>query len=385
MEKKKGIAVLGSTGSIGKQTLDVIDQLSDFFFVSVLSAMSNAELLIEQALKFKPNTVIIGDESKYQLVQDSLFKHDIKVYAGQDALEQIVGDSEIDIVLNAIVGFAGLQITINTIKHKKILALANKESLVIAGDYIQKLYISHKARIIPVDSEQSAIFQCIAGEYDNTIEKIILTASGGPFLNSSTSFLENVSVSETLNHPKWKMGNKVSVDSATMINKGFELIETKWLYDVDVNQIEISVHPEAIIHSMVQFEDGNIKAQLAYPDMRIAIQYALSFPKRIKNNFNRLDFSKIGQLNFQKPDLSKFPNLGLAIDTIKLGGNMPCILNAGNEIAVEAFLKNQINFSDIYRINENCLERIGFVKNPTIDDYIETDKETRIFAKKIIG
>lgn len=382
--KKKGIAILGSTGSIGTQALDVIKKNTDLFFVSVLTANENADLLIKQAKEFKPNTVVIGNEEKFNKVKGSLSDYDIKVFTTNEAIEQVIDFEENDIILNSLLGFAGLKPTIKAINSGKILALANKESLVIAGEIINKSYKGSQASIIPVDSEHSAIYQCLIGEFNNPIEKIMLTASGGPFYGKDSKHLEKVTKADALKHPKWNMGNKITIDSATMMNKGFEIIEAKWLFDLRIDQIEVLVHPQSLVHSFVQFTDGSIKAQLGMPDMRIPIQYAFSFPKRIKSDFPRLDFLKYPNLTFDSPDFDTFPNLRLAYQVIEKAGNMPCILNAGNEIAVEAFLSEKAGFQDIYRINKKCLETIDYMKNPSLDDYFKIDAETRKFAKTLI-
>jgi 1-deoxy-D-xylulose-5-phosphate reductoisomerase len=374
---KKKIAILGSTGSIGTQALDVIAANSDLFEVEVLTAQSNADLLIEQAVKFKPNVVVIGEETLYDKVNAALDPLDIKVYCGQKSLSSVVENENIHTVLTALVGYSGLIPTINAIKAGKHIALANKETLVVAGEIITKLAIENKVDILPVDSEHSAIFQCLVGEYVNPIEKIILTASGGPFRGKNKVFLENVKKEQALKHPNWDMGAKITIDSASMMNKGLEVIEAKWLFDLKPDQIDVVVHPQSIVHSLVQFEDGSIKAQLGLPDMKLPIQYALGFPKRLKSDFPRFDFINYPNLTFEKPDLETFRNLGLAFEALKKGGNMPCILNAANEIAVDAFLKDKIGFLEMSDIISFCMQTIPFVEKPTIDDYIETDKSTR--------
>lgn len=374
---KKKIAILGSTGSIGTQALDVIAANSDLFEVEVLTAQSNADLLIEQAVKFKPNVVVIGEQTLYDKVNSALDPLDIKVYCGQKSLASVVENENVHTVLTALVGYSGLIPTINAIKAGKHIALANKETLVVAGEIITKLAIENKVDILPVDSEHSAIFQCLVGEYVNPIEKIILTASGGPFRGKNKVFLENVKKEQALKHPNWDMGAKITIDSASMMNKGLEVIEAKWLFDLKPEQIDVVVHPQSIVHSLVQFEDGSIKAQLGLPDMKLPIQYALGFPKRLKSDFPRFDFINYPNLTFEKPDLETFRNLGLAFEALKKGGNMPCILNAANEIAVDAFLKDKIGFLEMSDIISYCMQTIPFVEKPTIDDYIETDKSTR--------
>jgi len=374
---KKKIAILGSTGSIGTQALDVIAANSDLFEVEVLTAQSNADLLIEQAVKFKPNVVVIGQETLYDKVNAALDPLDIKVYCGQKSLASVVENENVHTVLTALVGYSGLIPTINAIKAGKHIALANKETLVVAGEIVTKLAIENKVDILPVDSEHSAIFQCLVGEYINPIEKIILTASGGPFRGKDRTFLENVKKEQALKHPNWDMGAKITIDSASMMNKGLEVIEAKWLFNLKVEQIDVIVHPQSIVHSLVQFEDGSIKAQLGLPDMKLPIQYALGFPKRLKSDFPRFDFINYPNLTFEKPDLETFRNLGLAFEALKKSGNMPCILNAANEVAVDAFLNDKIGFLEMSDIIEFCMQRINFIEKPTIEDYIETDKSTR--------
>lgn len=374
---KKKIAILGSTGSIGTQALDVIAANSDLFEVEVLTAQSNADLLIEQAVKFKPNVVVIGQETLYDKVNAALDPLDIKVYCGQKSLASVVENENVHTVLTALVGYSGLIPTINAIKAGKHIALANKETLVVAGEIVTRLAIEKKVDILPVDSEHSAIFQCLVGEHINPIEKIILTASGGPFRGKDRAFLENVKKEQALKHPNWDMGAKITIDSASMMNKGLEVIEAKWLFDLKAEQIDVIVHPQSIVHSLVQFEDGSIKAQLGLPDMKLPIQYALGFPKRLKSDFPRFDFINYPNLTFEKPDFETFRNLGLAFEALKKGGNMPCILNAANEVAVDAFLKDKIGFLEMSDIIEFCMQTINFIEKPTIEDYIETDKSTR--------
>ena len=373
----KKIAILGSTGSIGTQALDVVQSNPDHFSVEVLTAHSNADLLIEQAKKFKPNAVVIGDESKYQIVKDALWNVEIKVYAGQEALEQIVESTEIELVLTALVGAAGLKPTVNAINAGKTIALANKETLVVAGDLVTALAKSKAVNIYPVDSEHSAIFQCLAGEWHNPIEKIILTASGGPFRGKSHEFLSTVTKAQALKHPNWTMGAKITIDSASLINKGLEVIEAKWLFNLKPSQIEVIVHPQSIIHSIVQFQDGSMKAQMGLPDMKLPIQYAMGYPNRLPSDFPRFDFTKYPQLTFEQPDTSTFRCLGLAFEAMERGGNMPCIMNAANEIAVAKFLNDEIGFLEIPDMIEKAMNTIDFVATPTLDDYIATDFAAR--------
>ena len=384
MQEKKGIAILGSTGSIGTQALEVLAAYPDYFDLQVLTAGKNADLLIEQALKFQPNAVVITDESQYQKVKDALWSADIHVYAGQEALCQVVESNEVHTVLTALVGYAGLKPTIHAIEAGKTIALANKETLVVAGELITKLAQEKAVNIYPVDSEHSAIFQCLVGEHINPIEKIILTASGGPFLGKKPNFLVNVKRDHALQHPNWAMGAKISIDSATLMNKGLEMIEAKWLFDLEPHQIKVVIHAQSIIHSMVQFEDGSIKAQMGLPDMKLPIQYAMAFPQRLKNDFPRYHFDKPNTLTFDEPDVKTFRNLQLAIDAMHQGGNAPCIMNAANEIAVYAFLRNRIGFLDMTDLIERTLEKITFISHPTIDDYFESDGEARNFAASLI-
>ena len=381
---KKGVAILGSTGSIGTQTLEVIGEHKNLFSVEVLTANNNCDLLIEQAKKYKPNAVVIVNRDKYDKVNSELSKLGIKVYAGQKSLEQIVESEEINIVLTALVGYSGLIPTINAIKLGKKIALANKETLVVAGDLITKLSKEYNAPIYPVDSEHSAIFQCLVGENNNVIEKIYLTASGGPFRGKKAAELKTITKKQALRHPNWSMGAKITIDSATLMNKGLEVIEAKWLFNLNKEQIDVVVHPQSIIHSAVQFEDGSIKAQLGIPDMKLPIQYALGFPNRLKNNFKRFSFFDYPNLTFEKADEKTFRNLSLAFRAMSKGGNSACILNAANEIAVEAFLNDKIGFLNMSDLIDNCLEKITFVKSPTIEDYIETDQQTRLLANKLL-
>ena len=383
-QKKKQIAILGSTGSIGTQALEVINEHSDLFEVEVLTANNNSALLIEQAKKFKPNTVVITNEDKYKEVDDALFDLGIKVFAGAQSLEEVVEGENIDIVLTALVGYSGLKPTIRAIKAKKNIALANKETLVVAGDLITKLCQEYNVQIYPVDSEHSAIFQCLVGEAYNPIEKIYLTASGGPFRGWAKEKLQNIKKEQALKHPNWEMGAKITIDSATLMNKGLEVIEAKWLFDLKAEQIEVVVHPQSIIHSAVQFEDGSIKAQLGIPDMKLPIQYALGFPERLKNTFKRFNFMDYPNLTFEKPDAKTFRNLQLAYNAMEKGGNMPCILNAANEIAVAAFLQDKIGFLNMSDLIADCMEKITFVSNPTLEDYIATDEATRKLANELL-
>ena len=381
---KKGIAILGSTGSIGIQALEVISENNDLFDVEVLTANENSRLLIKQAKIYNPNSVVIVNENKYDEVYSALNPLNIKVYSGKNSLEQIVESEKIDVVLTAVVGYSGLIPTINAIKNGKKIALANKETLVVAGELITRLSLEYGAEIIPVDSEHSAIFQCLVGEEKNPIEKIILTASGGPFRGQTREELISITKEQALKHPNWSMGAKITIDSATLMNKGLEVIEAKWLFNLTKKQIDVVVHPQSIIHSAIQFEDGSIKAQLGLPDMKLPIQYALGFPYRIKNSFKRFNFLDFSKLTFEEPDLKTFKNLALAYKAMEIGGNAPCVLNAANEVAVNAFLKNEIAFLKMPDLIDNCLEKINFVKNPTIEDYIETDRETRFLAKTLI-
>lgn len=381
---KRKIAILGSTGSIGTQALEVIEANADLFDVEVLTAQNNADLLIKQAAKFKPNVVVIGNEKLYDKVFSALDPLDIKVYAGDNALGYVVESDSVDLVLTALVGYAGLLPTIRAIKAKKHIALANKETLVVAGELITQLALEHRIDILPVDSEHSAIFQCLVGEHINPIEKIILTASGGPFRGKNRKFLESVTKEQALKHPNWEMGAKITIDSASLMNKGLEVIEAKWLFDLKAEQIDVIVHPQSIIHSMVQFEDGSIKAQMGLPDMKLPIQYALGFPQRIKSEFPRFNFVDYPNLTFEKPDLETFRNLGLAFEALNKGGNMACIINAANEIVVDAFLKDNLGFLQMSDIIEKCMSSVPFVQKPSLDDYINTDKQTRITALELI-
>ena len=381
---KKNIAILGSTGSIGVQTLEVIKVHADVFNVEVLTANNNSSLLISQAKKFKPNAVVIVNEQKYTEVNNALKVLGIKVFTGAESIDQIVTSDEIDVVLTALVGYSGLKPTISAIKSGKKIALANKETLVVAGELITRLCAKHKSLLYPVDSEHSAIFQCLVGEEKNQIEKIYLTASGGPFRGRKTEDLRLVTKKQALKHPNWVMGAKITIDSATLMNKGLEVIEAKWLFNLQKDQIDVVVHPQSVIHSAVQFKDGSIKAQMGIPDMKLPIQYALGFPYRLKNDFKRFNFLDYPELTFEKADTNTFRSLGLAYRAMNKGGNSACVLNAANEIAVEAFLNDKIGFLNMSDLIDNCLEKITFVKNPSLEDYIETDEQTRILAKKLL-
>lgn len=380
MSTEKHIAILGSTGSIGTQALDVIRANPDKFVAEVLTAMNNADLLIAQAKEFKPNTVVISNDAHYDKVFDALDPFDIKVYAGNDALSSVVQMDSIDLVLTALVGYAGLKPTISAIESGKNIALANKETLVVAGELITALAEARAVNIYPVDSEHSAIFQCLVGEFHNPIEKIILTASGGPFRGRDNSFLKSVRKEQALKHPNWDMGAKITIDSASLMNKGLEVIEAKWLFNLRMDQIDVVVHPQSIIHSMVQFEDGSIKAQMGLPDMKLPIQFAMTYPDRIKSDFPRFNFLDYPALTFEQPDIKTFRNLGLAFEAMKEGGNKPCILNAANEIAVSKFLKDEIGFLEMSDLIEDCLIKASFTKKPTYEDYVLSDKETREIA-----
>lgn len=382
--KKKKVAILGSSGSIGTQALEVIEEQSHLFEVEVLTVNKSADLLIEQAKKFKPNAVVIVDDSQYDKVNDALSEEGIMVYAGAQALEQVVEYKEIDIVLTALVGYAGLKPTISAINAGKTIALANKETLVVAGELITKLAREKGVSILPVDSEHSAIFQCLTGEYMNPIEKIILTASGGPFRGKTLEDLKTVTKAQALKHPNWDMGAKITIDSASLMNKGLEVIEAKWLFNLEPEQIEVIVHPQSIVHSLVQFEDGSIKAQLGLPDMKLPIQYAMGFPERLKNNFTRFNFLDYPQLTFEAPDTKTFRNLALAFKALKKGGNVPCVLNAANEIVVAAFLEDKVGFLEMSDIIEQCMESVPFVAKPELEDYVRSDEEARAITLRII-
>lgn len=380
----KRIAVMGSTGSIGTQALEVIRDNPSHFEVEVLVAHSNADLLIRQAIEFKPNAVVICDESKYQQVKDALFSHDVKVYAGEKSIEQIVEMESIDLVLAAIVGYAGLASTLNAIRYKKQIALANKETLVVAGDIVTRLAFENGVNLYPVDSEHSAIFQCLAGEFHNEIEKIYLTASGGPFRGKDRDFLSTVKKEQALKHPNWVMGAKITIDSASLMNKGLEVIEAKWLFNLKPEQIDVIVHPQSIVHSIAQFTDGSMKAQMGLPDMKLPIQYAFTYPDRIKTAFPRFDFLNYPNLTFEKADTNVFRNLGLAFEAMGQGGNMPCVLNAANEVVVQAFLEDRVGFLHMSDVIASCLGRMPFIKNPTVEDYRQCDTETRLLAKELL-
>jgi 1-deoxy-D-xylulose-5-phosphate reductoisomerase len=383
--KKKAIAILGSTGSIGRQSLEVISAHPEDFEVEVLTAQNNADLLIEQAIKFKPNAVVIANDLHYSKVRGALEPLHIKTYAGENALASVVQMDTIDLVLTALVGYSGLKPTIKAIEAGKAIALANKETLVVAGELITRLAGEKGVNIYPVDSEHSAIFQCMVGEFHNPIEKIILTASGGPFRGKKKDDLKLVTKAQALKHPNWNMGAKVTIDSASLMNKGLEVIEAKWLFGLKTEQVEVVVHPQSIIHSLVQFEDGSMKAQLGLPDMRLPIQFAISYPKRLKSDFPRFDFTNYPAFTFEKPDMETFRNLALAFEALHRGGNMPCVLNAANEVAVAEFLKEKITFLEMSDVVEQCLAKMNYVTSPGYDDYVETDKESRRIAVEWIN
>ena len=380
----KRIALFGSTGSIGRQALEVIGSNPDKFTAEILTAQSSDDLLIMQALKYKPNMVVIGDEKKANKVKQALATTDTKVFVGEKALEEVAALDCYDMMLAAIVGFAGLKPTLKAIEGGKAIALANKETLVVAGDIVMQRAVENKVPIIPVDSEHSAIFQCLIGETRNKIEKIILTASGGPFLGKKPNYLVNVKRDHALQHPNWQMGAKISVDSATLMNKGLEMIEAKWLFNLKPEQIQVVIHPQSILHSMVQFDDGAMKAQMGLPDMKLPIQYALAFPQRIPNTFPRYDFKKPNTLSFEEPDIKTFRNLVLAKEALFKGGNLPCVLNAANEIAVFAFLHNRIGFLDMTDLIERTMQHVPFIEQPTLEEYFESDGEARNFAASLI-
>jgi 1-deoxy-D-xylulose-5-phosphate reductoisomerase len=384
MTVQKRIAIFGSTGSIGRQALDVIAAHPDKFSVEILTAHTNDELLIKQALLFHPNIVVIADEKKYDRVKDALHNTNVKVFTGEAALDEAASLDCYDVMLAAIVGFAGLRPTLEALKNGKTIALANKETLVVAGDIVMRTASENKAPVIPVDSEHSAIFQCLVGESRNPIEKVILTASGGPFLGKKPNYLVNVKRDHALQHPNWAMGAKITIDSATLMNKGLEMIEARWLFNLRPEQIQVLIHPQSIIHSMVQFEDGSIKAQMGLPDMKLPIQYAFSFPRRVNSTFPRYDFKKPNTLTFEDPDVKTFRNLTLAEEALCRGGNLPCVLNAANEIAVFAFLRNRIGFLDITEMVERTMDKITFIQNPTLEEYFDSDGEARNFAASLI-
>lgn len=380
----KRIAIFGSTGSIGTQALEVIAANPDKFSVEVLTAHNNDELLVQQALKFNPNVVVIGDEKKYGKVKEALAATNVKVFAGEKALEEVASMDCYDLMLAAIVGYAGLRPTLKAIDNGKAIALANKETLVVAGDIIMRRAVENRAPIIPVDSEHSAIFQCLVGETRNRIEKIILTASGGPFIGRKPNYLVNVKREHALQHPNWTMGAKITIDSATLMNKGLEMIEAKWLFNLKPEQVQVVIHPQSIIHSMVQFEDGSIKAQMGLPDMKLPIQYALAFPTRVKNDLPRYDFKKVNNLTFEEPDVKTFRNLALSMEALNKGGNLSCVMNAANEIAVYAFLRNRINFLDMTDVIEKTMQSIAYIEKPTLEEYFDSDGEARNFAADLI-
>jgi len=384
LKEKKHIAILGSTGSIGTQALEVIAAHPDYFEVEVLTAQNNADLLIQQSIKFKPNVVVIVNELLYDKVFEALDPHHIKVFAGERALASVSQMDSVDLVLTALVGYSGLLPTIKAIEAGKPIALANKETLVVAGELVTSMAREKGVNIYPVDSEHSAIFQCIVGEFENKIEKIILTASGGPFRGKKRDELVNVTKAQALKHPNWTMGAKVTIDSATLMNKGLEVIEAKWLFGLKPEEVEVVVHPQSIVHSLVQFQDGSIKAQLGLPDMRLPIQFAMTYPERLKTDFERFDFTKYPSLTFEQPDTETFRNLALAFEALKRGGNMPCVLNAANEVAVEEFLKDKVGFLEMSDIVANCMAKTSFVANPGYEDYVATDRETRIRAAECI-
>lgn len=377
MTEKKHIAILGSTGSIGTQALEVISEQAHRFEVEVLTAHRNADLLIQQAIQYKPNAVVIGDDSQYERVKNALWDHDIKTYAGTEALEQVVEMEEIDVVLTALVGYAGLKPTLKAIAAGKAIALANKETLVVAGELVTAAARAAGVNIYPVDSEHSAIFQCLAGEFHNPIEKIVLTASGGPFRGKNREELGQVTKAQALKHPNWDMGAKITIDSASMMNKGLEVIEAKWLFNLKQDQIDVVVHPQSIVHSLVQFEDGSMKAQMGLPDMKLPIQYALAYPERLRNTYPRFNFMDYPSLTFEAPDLEAFQNLQLAYDAMRKGGNMPCVLNAANEVAVSRFLQDEIGFLEMSDVIANAMAQVDFVAKPTIDDYVASDEMAR--------
>ncbi|MCA1744373.1 MAG: 1-deoxy-D-xylulose-5-phosphate reductoisomerase [Bacteroidales bacterium] len=380
----KNIAILGSTGSIGTQALEVVDAHPDKFSVEVLTAYNSVGLLIEQAKKYQPNVVVIGNEAHYTLLSEALINESIKVYAGEEAMSQVAATSTVDMVLTSMVGFAGLLPTIRALEAGIPVALANKETLVVAGGLIMDLARQKRVPVIPVDSEHSAIFQCLQGEHGNEVEKIMLTASGGPFRGKNVEFLRKVTRCQALNHPNWKMGNKITIDSASLMNKGLEAIEAKWLFNLKPEQIEVVVHPQSIIHSMVQFQDGSIKAQMGLPDMRLPIQYALGYPHRLPNSFERFNFMNFPSLTFEQADVSVFRNLSMAYEAMRVGGNVPCVLNAANEVAVDAFLSGKCGFVEMSAIIEQTIDKCGFLASPTYSDYVETDREARALAQGLI-
>lgn len=382
--KKRQIAILGSTGSIGTQTLQVVEEHSEYFEVYAITANTRVNELIEQARKFLPRVAVIADETKYPQLKEALADLPVKTLGGYEAICKVVQESAVDVVVTAMVGFSGLRPTIEAIKAGKEIALANKETMVVAGELINALATKHNVPILPVDSEHSAIFQCLAGEMNNKVEKLILTASGGPFRTWDIAQLANVTKEQALKHPNWSMGAKITIDSASMMNKGFEVMEAKWLFGVGAEDIEVVVHPQSVIHSMVQFADGAVKAQLGTPDMRLPIMYALSYPARLSSSFPRLDFGTLGELTFEKPDLEKFPNLQHAYTALSQGGNIPCVVNAANEVCVAAFLTDRIHFNDMPRLIERAMQQAPFILNPTLEDYLATDKEVRKMVEEWI-
>ena len=384
MHAKKRIAVFGSTGSIGTQALDVVRSHPELFEVTILTAQTNDELLLQQAMEFKPALVVIGDDSKYTKLKADLASTNTKVVSGEDALVDAAALDSYDVMLAAIVGFAGLKPTLKAVEKGKMIALANKETLVVAGDVVMHKAFENKSPILPVDSEHSAIFQCLVGEARNPIEKIILTASGGPFLGKKPNFLVNVKRDHALQHPNWTKKEKITIDSATLMNEGLEMIEAKWLFNLQPSQVEVVIHPQSIVHSLVQFADGSIKAQMGLPDMKLPIQYALGFPSRLKNDFPRFNFRKYSSLTFEEPDFKTFRNLALAAEALEKGGNMPCILNAANEIAVWAFLKNRIGFLDITAVVEKTMQKVNFIAKPNLEEYFDSDGEARNFAASMM-
>ena len=381
---KKGIAILGATGSIGTQALDVIRAFPTKFKAIVLTCGSNATLLVKQALEFKPKAVVVTDSLQYSYVQDALKGHDIAVLLGEAGLVEVVQYEEVDVVLNAIVGSAGLKPTVKAIQSKKDIALANKETLVVAGELIMALVKEYGVRMLPVDSEHSAIFQCLAGEEHNPIEKIYITASGGPFRGKKRADLLAVTKAEALKHPNWSMGAKITIDSASLMNKGLEVIEARWLFNLAIDQVDVIVHPQSIVHSLVQFQDGSMKAQMGVPDMKLPIQYALTYPARFENSFERFNFMDYPTLSFEKADMETFRNLALAYESLRAGGNRSCVLNAANEVVVDAFLKDQVGFLEMSDIIEQTLDKVEFITTPTLDDYLETDRVARLITKEII-
>ncbi|MCQ2330046.1 MAG: 1-deoxy-D-xylulose-5-phosphate reductoisomerase [Paludibacteraceae bacterium] len=374
------LAILGSTGSIGTQTLDVVRWNPERYEVYALVANNSVDKLAEQAREFQPEIVVINNTTHYEELRTALRDLPIKVFTGSDAVDQVVRMAAVDVVVTAMVGYAGLASTLSAIKAGKRIALANKETLVVAGELVTALAIQHKAQIVPVDSEHGAIFQCLVGERSEDVDRLIITASGGPFRNKTIDELRNVKAADALKHPTWQMGAKITIDSASLMNKGFEVMEARWLFGITADRIDVVVHPQSIVHSMVQYVDGSVKAQLGVPDMRLPIQYALSFPERIDSKIKRMDFARQGQLTFEEPDTTRFRNLGLAFDALKCGGNMPCVLNAANEVVVDAFLHDRVGFLEMSDIIEKTMNRVAFISAPTYDDYVECDKETRIIT-----